>query len=268
MTAQNVLGMAVKSVYLNEPMNKQPDPDVTDPLTPPESGTPTSENLTEQEKTYKKRYDDIKLYNDKIVEDNKALKAQLTELTVKKADEQLNSPKFPKTAEEYKQFKADYPELAANMETAAMTVASSQSQALNDKLKQLEEVQNAIRSREGVAELTRLHPDFEEIKDDTKFHEWFKHQIPEIQALIQSPSPRVISEGLNKYKSDTGIKSKSEVNKNLTREIKATQRVQIGEGQKRTYKDSEISKMHITEFAKLEADILLAQQEGRYLYGQ
>lgn len=269
--AHNVLTSPTRTVYLNEPMDRPPEEeDKTEPLEPSENGEPTSANLTQEEQTYKKRFDDATKY----IRDLKAstesqineLKTQKSELTNKLLSEKVTAPDMPKTPDEFKAFQEKYPELAAHILTAATMVSKDTSTAVSLKLKELEDKQNAVDVREGIIELKKYHPDFETIKDDPRFHEWFKVQLPEVQAIIKSPNPKVVAMGLDIFKEFAGIKTpsqKTDIKKDATREVKAPTRVQIGEGQKRTYTNAEIKSMSIKEFAKLEADIVAAQYDGR-----
>lgn len=264
----NVMGQASSGVYLNEPMDKVPEVEA-EPQNPPESGTPTSDSPDSTD--WKKRYGDAKSHFDKTIASMNAtineLKTQTQELKTKTE----TSVTMPKTLEEYKVFKEKYPELAANIETAAITAVSARESVINTKLKQLEDVQDSIRAQQGVAELKKYHSDFEEIKDDPRFHAWFNEQLPEIQNLIRSSNPKVIAEGLSKYKKDVGIKTpaeKKEDAKNLIREPKNQQRVQIEDGAKRTWTEREIFKLPLTgpnSFEFYKDEIALAQREGRIL---
>lgn len=270
--AHNVLGMATKTVYLNDPINQAPEEDEnkTEPLEPSENGEPTSAN-SNQEVDYKKRYDDLNIHvrNIKTSFENQIsdLKSQLLNTTNKLVSETTTLPKMPKTPEEFKAFEAKYPELAGMITTAAMMVSANTTSAVDQKLKLLEEHQNALRAEKGVTELKKYHPDFEIIKDDPRFIEWFNMQTPGVKALIQSTIPKDIALGLDKFKEYAGIKTqvqKVEARKDATREVRTpNSRVQIGEGQKRTYTNAEINKMSITEFEKNKDDIIAAQYEGR-----
>lgn len=270
--AHNVLSAPSRTVYLNEPLDKTPDEpeNKTEPQTESENTEPTSAK-DNQEETYKKRYDDIKTHYDRTKSSYEAriseLEVKLTDMTNKVVSEKVIAPQMPKTPDEWKAFSEKYPELAAMITTAAMMASANTSSVVAEKLKQLEDKQNALSAREGVEELKKYHPDFESIKDDPRFAEWFNMQPTEIKNLIRSPNPKVIAAGLDKFKEYAGIKTpaqKAEAKKDATRDVKIpTNRVQIGEGQKRTYTNAEIFKMSMPEFEKNAEDIKAAQYEGR-----
>lgn len=260
----NVMGMASEAVYLNDPMDKVPSPD-DEPSRVPESNPPTSNAADNTD--WKKRYSDGKSHFDKTVSSLTATINELKEelLAVKTSSSSQTTP-MPKTPEEYKAFKQNYPELAANIETAALMATTARESVINEKLKQLSQVQDSIRAREGVNELKKYHPDFEEIKDDPRFHAWFNEQLPEIQNLIKSPNPKTIAKGLDMYKKDVGIKTPKEIAKDLLREPKTQQRIQIEDGGKRIWTEREIDKLPLTgpnSFETFKDDIQLALREGR-----
>lgn len=272
-TAPNMIGIVQKPVvYLNDPMNKpqETEEDLTNPAPQDssENESPTEGSGNEQT-DWKKRYSDLRKRDAALESTIAELKTQVNELKLTKSQEP--AVQMPKTPEEWEAFETKYPELAAQIKTGAAMVFKSSSSVIADKLKQLEEIQNSIRSREGVIELKKYHPDFEEIKDNPRFHAWFIEQTQEIQGLIQSSNPRTIAKGLDMFKVETGIgktvSQKAEAKRDATREVKTPSRVQLGEGQKRTYTEREINRMPMHEFEKHKEDIIAAQWEGRISKG-
>ena len=252
--AHNVLTGPTKTVYLNEPMNKATEviDDKTEPQEPSENEQPTSATPTSEE-TYKKRYDDLKRHYDStkasFESQLREMQTQISELSSKTAESKAFKP--PRTPEEFEAFKLKYPEVTEQMLTAAAMVMESSQSVVTEKLKQLEAKQNAYSAEKGVEELKKYHPDFEQIKDDPRFLEWFNIQSEEVKNLIRSTKPEVIAKGLDMFKEYAGIKTpakKAEAKKEATREVKVPNRVQIGEPGKRTYTNAEIKKMPMKEF--------------------
>jgi hypothetical protein len=60
-----------------------------------------------------------------------------------------------------KQWAADYPDVAAIVETIAMKKAREQSTALEERLKAIDEMQLSATKEKAEAELMQMHPDFE-----------------------------------------------------------------------------------------------------------
>ena len=133
--------------------------------TKPEEPEPTSA----EEKTFKKRYSDLRRHQQKQAEEFKVeidkLKAQLSEATRKEI-------KLPKSDDDIEKWAADYPDVAAIIETIALKKAREQSQQLEDQVKVINEMQLSATKEKAEVELMKLHPDFGEIRDSDDFHEW------------------------------------------------------------------------------------------------
>ena len=96
----------------------------------PEEDEPT----TAEEKTFKKRYSDLRRHQQKQAEE---FKTELAELKRQLSDATKKEMKLPKSDEDIEQWAADYPDVAAIVETIAMKKASEQSSALKNVSKQL-----------------------------------------------------------------------------------------------------------------------------------
>src|SRR5210317_2329255 len=98
----------------------------------------TAEPTTAEEKTFKKRYSDLRRHQQKQAEEFKteleALKRQLSEATKKEM-------KLPKSDEDIEQWAKEYPDVAAIVETIAMKKAREQSTALEERLRAIDEMQ-------------------------------------------------------------------------------------------------------------------------------
>ena len=100
----------------------------------PEEAEPTNA----EEKTFKKRYSDLRRHQQKQAEDFKkeidALKSQLSVAAQKEM-------KLPKSDEDIETWAAEYPDVAAIVETIAMKKAREQSVALEERVKAIDEMQ-------------------------------------------------------------------------------------------------------------------------------
>ena len=69
-----------------------------------------------------------------------------------------------------------YPDVAAIVETIASKKAKEQQLHLEERMKQIDEMQSAATRDKAEAELLNIHPDFEQIRDDDAFHDWAEEQ--------------------------------------------------------------------------------------------
>ena len=96
------------------------------------------EPTSAEEKTFKKRYSDLRRHQQKQAEE---FKTELAELKRQLADATKKEMKLPKSDEDIEQWAADYPDVAAIIETIAIKKASEQSTALEERIKALDELQ-------------------------------------------------------------------------------------------------------------------------------
>ena len=157
-----------------EQLMKEQKGEVEQDAAEPEETEPTSA----EEKTFKKRYSDLRRHQQQQSEELKkeieALKSQLSKAAQKEM-------KLPKSDEDIEQWAADYPDVAAIVETIAMKKAKEQSTALEERMKAIDELQTNATKEKAEVELMRIHPDFGEIRDSDEFHEWADEQPKWVQ---------------------------------------------------------------------------------------
>jgi len=161
-------------------------------------------NLSAEEKTFKKRYGDLRRHSQKQKEE---YETRLSKLEAQLNDASRESIQLPKSPDEIKEWAAAYPDVAAIVETIASTKAQEQQQHIEERLKQIDEMQaNASRDK-AEAELLKLHPDFAEIRDDDGFHEWADEQPSWVQKALYENEVDARSAGraIDLYKSDMGL---------------------------------------------------------------
>jgi hypothetical protein len=166
----------------------------------PEEAEPTSA----EEKTFKKRYSDLRRHQQKQAEE---FKTELAELKRQLADATKKEMQLPKSDEDIEQWAKNYPDVAAIVETIAMKKAREQSTALEERLKVIDEMQVSATKEKAEAALMQMHPDFDEIRDSDSFHEWAEEQPKWVQdALYENDNDaRSAARAIDLYKADMGI---------------------------------------------------------------
>ena len=219
---------------------------------------------------YKKRYDDLKKHYDDKVRSFKEREKEL-EAAISQAPQQGIS--LPKTAEELEKFKEEYPDVYGVVETIASMKAAERSSSLEQEIETLREREKETTVQAAYRELTRNHPDFDEIKTDEKFLTWLQEQPESISDGIykNNTDARWASRVLDLYKADQGISKKKQSKSNeaaatAVRSSKAKDISSEATGDKRIWKASQIAKMKPWEFEKHEAELDAARSEGRIDY--
>ena len=228
-----------------------------------EEATPVEERpVNAEEKVFKKRYDDLKRHYDSTVNKHKDnisnLKRQL--------EENAEKIQLPKTKEEVDAWRKKYPDVYDIIETIAYTKADEKSKQVQTKMKDLENQQANVAKDKAEVELSKLHPDFNEIRADDKFHEWVGTQTPEIQGWLydNASNASLAARAIDLYKMDTGITKKASVSrKEASKSVTTTSKKDVEAGDKKIWTLNEIAKMKPHEFLKNEKEIDLARQEGR-----
>jgi hypothetical protein len=129
------------------------------------------EPTTAEERSFKKRYGDLRRYSQKKEHDFQKqideLKSQLDASTKKQI-------KLPKSEEELDAWVKEYPDVAGIVETIAIKKAKEQANALEERIKKVDEMQaNALREKAEVA-LLKKHPDFADIREQDEH----KYNLP------------------------------------------------------------------------------------------
>ena len=228
-----------------------------------------AEPTSAEEKTFKKRYSDLRRHQQKQAEEFKtelaALKSQLESATKKEM-------KLPKSDEDIEQWAKEYPDVAAIVETIAMKKAREQSTALEERLKAIDEMHNSATKEKAEAALMQMHPDFGDIRDSDDFHEWADEQPKWVQdALYENDNDaRSAARAIDLYKADRGIgkETKSKSNKGAAEAVSAkNKRSKPQTNEASTYlKESDVDKMSAHEYEKRSDEIMDAIRSGKFIY--
>ena len=233
------------------------------------SETESNNEESPEEKTFKKRYSDLRRHQQKQAEDFKkeieTLKSQLSEATKKEI-------KFPKSDEDIEKWAKEYPDVAAIVESIAMKKSKEQADEYEKKIHVIEDMQHSATKEKAEAELMRLHPDFDDIRDSDDFHDWVEQQPQWIQkALYENDNDaKSAARAIDLYKSD---KSKSEKapKKNTTDAAKTIdtkgERNAPQSDESLSYlKESVVEKMSAKEYERNSEKIMEAIRSGKFIY--
>ena len=221
-----------------------------------------------EEKTFKKRYSDLRRHQQQQADD---FKKQIAELRNQLDAATKKEMKLPKSDEDIEQWAKEYPDVAAIVETIAMKKASEQASALEERIKVIDEMQSSATKEKAEAELMRLHPDFDDIRDSDEFHEWVESQPKWVQdALYENDNDaRSAARAIDLYKADMGIgKKKPKSDKDAAKSVSTkNSRSRPQENEASTYlKESEVQKMSPQEYEARSDEIMEAIRSGKFLY--
>lgn len=221
-----------------------------------------STEVKTEEHDYKKRYDDLKKHYDSKLYEWKEEREQL-----------LQEPQpLQESSEEdadIENFRENYPDVYNVVEAMTTKNSAREVQELKQEIDRLSQKEEQLQAKSAYQELLALHPDFSDIKKSDQFKEWLGKQPPNISDGITKNNNDVqyASRVLDLYKADKGLnKKRGRPKRSAAEAVTRTNAKTVSVNQdanKKTWTTSEIRKLKPHEFDKLEAEIDLANAEGR-----
>ena len=231
-----------------------------------EEATEEDKNLSKEELSFKKRYGDLRRHmasKDKETEERiKALEDQLSKAT-------KNELVLPKSDDEIAAWAKKYPDVAGIVESIADKKARERSSDLDKRMQDIEKIKVEAVKEKAEAELMRLHPDFSEIREDDKFHDWAEEQPKWVQdALYENvDDAKSVARVIDLYKIDAGITTKKSGNKSAATAVNTRSKTSPTSDESKNYwKESQIEKMSDKEYAKNQEGIMEAMRTGKFVY--
>lgn len=226
-----------------------------------------SEPTTAEEKTFKKRYSDLRRHQQKQTEELKteinALKSQLEQSTKKQI-------KLPKSDEDIETWAKEYPDVAAIVETIAMKKAAEQSASLEQRVKALDDMQQDVSKQRAETELLQMHPDFDDIRNDDDFHTWAEEQPKWIQdALYENDNDaRSAARAIDLYKADRNLTTKKTSNKDAAKSVstKGKRNKPVENESSSFLRESEVQRMTAKEYESRSDEIMEAIRQNKFVY--
>lgn len=226
-----------------------------------------SEPTTAEEKTFKKRYSDLRRHQQKQTEELKteinALKSQLEQSTKKQI-------KLPKSDEDIDTWAKEYPDVAAIVETIAMKKAAEQSASLEQRVKALDDMQQDVSKQRAETELLQMHPDFDEIRNDDDFHAWADEQPQWVQnALYENDNDaRSAARAIDLYKADKNLTTKKASNKDAAKSVstKGKRNKPVENEASSFLRESDVQRMTAKEYENKSDEIMEAIRQNKFVY--
>lgn len=221
-------------------------------------------NLDAEESTFKKRYGDLRRHMQRTQEENnrqlRLLQDQVESLTRKQV-------KLPKSDQELDAWAKKYPDVAKIVETIATKKAMEARGEVDQRLKRVEELETKIAREKAEKELARLHPDFDELRQDKAFHQWVSQQPKWIQSALYDNDTDFLgaAKAIDLYKTENGRKKRSK-DTDAARSVPArSHREDLSNG-KVTWSESRVKRLTAREYEKFEKDIENAIRSGNFEY--
>jgi hypothetical protein len=223
-----------------------------------------SEPKEPEEASFKKRYGDLRRHTQQLMsqkdQELEKLKAQLDSA----AKGQI---KFPKTDDEIEAWSKKYPDVSKIVDTIARKRANEALEEGEKRLGHLKDLETKLTKKEAEQQLMKLHPDFNEIRQDPAFHEWVAMQPLYINDALykNNTDAMAAARAIDLYKADTG-KRKTSSKKSAAQAVgRSTSATPAATG-KAKFSESQVARMSDREYDANEEAILEAMKSGAFTY--
>jgi len=233
--------------------------------TAPQEDTEDESNLTREEKSFKKRYGDLRRHMQQKEKDWEEKFGALE----KRMEGGTIIP--PKSDEDIEAWAKEYPDVAGIVETIAAKKAQEMFHKAESRLSELDKVQYEATRKSAESKILDSHPDFINLRESDEFHDWAEAQPKWVQDAIyeNQDDPASVVRVIDLYKSDKGLtkdakkastkKAASLVSKGSRAKVDATDSTgQISE--------SEVAQMSSKEFEERQDEITKAMRTGKFVY--
>ena len=270
-TPKKVMALASRKYSRDDKIKK--DEEELDQLIAENKGEVKEEAQEEQEptsaeeKTFKKRYGDLRRHAQQkesdLQEQINQLKEQLDSATKKQIE-------LPKSDEDIEAWTKKYPDVAGIVETIAIKKSQEQSKELEDRIQKINEMQESATKEKAEVELLKIHPDFVDIREDDNFHNWAEEQPQWVQKALYENDDDALSaaRAIDLYKAYNNIGKKKTSSKDaaLATNPKST-RTKPQTNEESTYlKESQVQKMSSQEYERRADEVMEAIRSGKFIY--
>ena len=270
-TPKKVMALASRKYSRDDKIKK--DEEELDQLIAENKGEVKEEAQEEQEptsaeeKTFKKRYGDLRRHAQQkesdLQEQINQLKEQLDSATKKQIE-------LPKSDEDIEAWTKKYPDVAGIVETIAIKKSQEQSKELEDRIQKINEMQESATKEKAEVELLKIHPDFVDIREDDNFHNWAEEQPQWVQKALyeNDDDAKSAARAIDLYKADRNIGKKKTSSKDaaLATNPKST-RTKPQTNEESTYlRESQVQKMSSQEYERRADEVMEAIRTGKFIY--
>jgi len=225
------------------------------------------EPTSAEEKTFKKRYGDLRRHSQQKEAD---LQTQIDQLRTQLEESTKKELSLPKSDEDIEAWAKQHPDVAAIVETIAIKKSKEQAQELESRIQKINEMQESATKEKAEVELLKLHPDFVDIREDDDFHNWAEEQPKWVQKALYENDDDAMSaaRAIDLYKADRNIGKKKTSSKDaaLATNTKST-RTKPQTNEESTYlKESQVQKMSSQEYERRADEVMEAIRSGKFIY--
>ena len=222
-------------------------------------------NLSREEKSFKKRYGDVRRH---MQQKEKEWESKFTALEARLGQENIRPPK---SDEDIETWAAEFPDVASIVETIAAKKAQEMFNKAEDRLQRLDAKEAEMSRSSAEQDIRKAHPDFDKLREADDFHDWVDEQPKWVQDALYENSDDAASvvRVIDLYKVDNGM-TKSDYaakRKAAAGTVKKGSKANIdAEETTGSFSESQVAKMSAQEYEKQEEAITNAIRSGKFNY--
>jgi hypothetical protein len=248
---------------LNDLMQgKEPEEDTTPVEVKPAA---EAEPTDPEERTFKKRYGDLRRH---MSEKEKEWEAKLESLKTQTTQTTILPPK---SDEDIAAWARKYPDVAAIVETIADKKAAEKLSKYERQFDEYEKLTTETTRNKALNTIRESHPDFDDLRKSDVFHDWADEQPKWVQDVLyeNEEDARAVIRVIDLYKVDKGMNpaARKASAKEAASSVVAKGKTNVDlDGGKETIRESDVNKMDMKTFEKMEKRIQAAMQNGTFVY--
>ena len=221
--------------------------------------------LNAEEKSFKKRYGDIRKH---LASKEKEWQEKFDALENKSKREGIVPPK---SDEDIEQWASEYPDVAGIVETIAAKKAQEMFNKAESRLQELDEAHSEAQRIKSENVIRKSHEDFDELRQSDQFHNWADEQPKWVKdALYENmDDPASVVRVIDLFKIDNGmtIAAKKQSKKAAASTVaKGTRTSLDAKGVQGQIKESDVARMSSKEFEEMQDKINEAMRNGKFVY--
>ncbi len=225
----------------------------------------SDEGLSREEKSFKKRYGDLRRH---MSEKEKDWQEKFEDLEARMKGENIIPPK---SDEDIEAWASEHPDIAGIVETIAAKKAQQLFSKAEARLQQLDKMNDETMRKSAEVTILESHSDFITIRESDSFHDWAEEQPKWVQDAVyeNADDPRSVIRVIDLYKVDKGLtkEAKKAGKKAAASMVSRTSKTKVdadeADGQIR---ESDVAKMSSKEFEENQDNINKAMRNGKFVY--
>lgn len=221
--------------------------------------------LNAEEKSFKKRYGDIRKH---LASKEKEWQEKFDALENKSKREGIVPPK---SDEDIEKWASEYPDVAGIVETIAAKKAQEMFNKAESRLQELDEAHSEAQRIKSENVIRKSHEDFDELRQSDQFHNWADEQPKWVKdALYENmDDPASVVRVIDLFKIDNGmtIAAKKQSKKAAASTVaKGTRTSLDAKGVQGQIKESDVARMSSKEFEEMQDKINESMRNGKFVY--